>query len=180
MPQLKLSRSAPTPSSGSRAELPLPLQRVFSAQHLDDASEYHSGDHKSKGQDEDSQTEDSDDLEQVRNNDHEEEPREGKEEAPGLRIGVVDRQDLEANLEKTRSTRSVKDPNLVRAVDCNLCKMTPLLIGFLGIVGQPRRPRESQELDVQTEMGCHHRCILLHSHLACLVIDGGACSHINI
>ena len=29
-------------------------------------------------------------------------------------------------------------------------------------------------------MGCHNNCVLLHFYLACLVVDGGTCPHINI
>ena len=138
MPELKPSSSASSSSSRPRAQLsrrPSNLQCVFSAQHLDDASNYHGGDHDSKTWDEDDESEYPDDLERMRKSDDDEAAREGKEEAPEVRVGVLDRQDIEANLEKKQSTRSIKDPNLVRAVDYNLCTMTGWLIGFLGIVG---------------------------------------------
>ena len=52
------------------------------------------------------------------------------------------------------------------------------LTGSLDIMGWPRRPRESQELEFLTKMGRDNRRILFHIHLACLVINGGTCSHI--
>ena len=126
MPELEPSRSAPTPSSAPRVHLSpgRHLQRVFSAQHLDDISNYHDGDHDSKEQDGNIETEYSDELEQVRNEDDDEAARKGEDEVPEVRMGVLDTRDLEANLEKKKSTRSIKDPNLVRLIDCNLCKMT--------------------------------------------------------
>lgn len=122
MPELKLSRSAPTPSSVPRAQIRRGrsntasrphLRHVFSAQHLDDVSNYHGGDYDSKLEDEDDQTEYSDELEQVRNEDFDEAARNGEDEVPEVRMGVLDTRDLEANLEKKQSTRSIKDPNLV-------------------------------------------------------------------
>lgn len=133
MPELEPSRSAPTPSSGPRAQSRRGrsntanrphLQHVFSAQHLDDVSNYHGGDHDTEYQDDDNETEYSDELGQVRNEDYDEAASEGKEEVPEVRMGVLDRQDLEANLEKKQTSRSIKDPNLVRTIDCNLCNMT--------------------------------------------------------
>ena len=125
MPELEPSRSAPAPSSAPRVQLPPDrhLQRVFSAQHLDDISNYHDGDHHSKEHDGDIETQYSDELEQVRNEDYDEAARKGEDEVPEVRMGVPDTRDLEANLEKKKSTRSIKDPNLVRLIDWNLCKM---------------------------------------------------------
>ena len=133
MPELQPSHSAPTPSSGPRARLPrrqsdsassLHLQPVFSAQHLDDVSDYHDGDHQSKHHDADNDTDYSSELEHVRNDDYDEAARKGKDEVAEVRMGILDTRDLEANLEKKQTTRSIKDPNLVRAIDWNLCKMT--------------------------------------------------------
>lgn len=122
MPELKPSNSPSIPSSGPGAQLPRGLSdtasrpnipHVFSAQHLDDVSNYHGGDFEAEHQDEDIETEYSDELEQVRDEDYDEAAREGKEEVPEVRMGVLDVRDLEANLEKKQSTRSIKDPNLV-------------------------------------------------------------------
>ncbi|CAD6564492.1 MAG: hypothetical protein ASARMPRED_004439 [Alectoria sarmentosa] len=122
MPELQPSHSAPTPSAGPRARLPrrqsdsasrLHLQHVFSAQHLDDVSDYHDGDHESKHHDADNDTDYSSELEHVRNDDYDEAAREGKDEVAEVRMGIPDTRDLEANLEKKQTTRSIKDPNLV-------------------------------------------------------------------
>ena len=85
------------------------IQHVFSAQHLDDISHYHGGEHDSKHQDQDNETEYSDELEHD-NEDFDEAARKGEDEVPQLRL---DARDLEANLEKKPTTRSIKDPNLV-------------------------------------------------------------------
>lgn len=189
MPELESSHSAPTPSSGTRAQLtrgrsntasrPRP-QHVFSAQHLDDVSNYHAGDHDPEYQHDDNETEYSDELEQVRNEDYGEAASEGKEEVPEVRMGVLDMRDLEANLEKKETTRSIKDPNLVRAIDYNFYNMAVLLIVFAGIVGWARRPQQPKKLEIFTEVGGDNRCIVLHFHLACLFVNGGTCSHIDL
>lgn len=116
MPGLRPSRSAPTPGSGpvtplqqersGIAESPT-IQHVFSAQHLDDVSHYHGGDH------EDNETEYSNELEHVRNEDYDEAARKGEDELPEVEMGGLDARDLEGNLEKNQTTRSIKDPNLV-------------------------------------------------------------------
>ena len=123
MPDLHLSRSAPAPFSGPpRTQLqrgrsdtasPSHLNHVFSVQHLDDVSNYHGDDHPSTYPDDDAGTEYSDELEQVRNEDYDEAMRKGEDEVPEVRMGVLNARDLEANLEKKPTTRSVKDPNLV-------------------------------------------------------------------
>lgn len=89
------------------------IQHVLSAQHLDDVSHYHGGDHDSKYQDNDIETEYSDEHEQVTNEDYDEAARKGEDEVPEVRMGIRDAKDLEANLEKKPTTRSIKDPNLV-------------------------------------------------------------------
>lgn len=124
MLNLKPSHSAPTPISAGRSETATrsDLEHVFSAQHLDDVADYHGGDHDSRYQSQDSETEYADDLEQVRNQDYADASRKGKDEVPELRMGVADTRDLEANLEKKQTARSIKDPNLVRAIDCKCCK----------------------------------------------------------
>lgn len=122
MPELDSSRSAPTPSSGlatrltrsrtSDASRPR-LERFFSAQHLDDVSIYHGGDHDSIYHNDDNGSEYVDELEQVRNQGYDEALKKGEDEVPEVRMGISDTRDLEANLEKKQSKRSIKDPNLV-------------------------------------------------------------------
>lgn len=136
MPKLSTSRSAPTASSGAGigigprfpASLSNTVNRphllhVYSAQHLDDVSNYHGGDRESKYPDEDDGTQYSDELEQARGEDYDEAFKRGEDEVPEVRMGVLDTRDLEANLEKKQSTKSIKDPNLVRVTDFNLCEM---------------------------------------------------------
>ena len=122
MPDSHPSPSAPTPNSRPGARLQPGtsdtasrphLSHVFSAQHLDDVSHYHGGDHDSIYQDHDNETEYSDELEQVKNEDYDEAAKKGQDEVPGLHMGVLDTRDLEANLEKKPTSRSIKDPNLV-------------------------------------------------------------------
>ena len=148
MPDLGPIRSAPTPASrpsaqprrtGSYNARAAPLQRVFSAQHLDDVSNYHHGDHDAPHNDRDDDTESSDESEKIRDEDNDNAAEEGQDEVPESRMGVPDTRDLEANLEKKQSKRSskrsIKDPNLVRAIGCILGAMTVLLTGCTGLVG---------------------------------------------
>lgn len=123
MPELQPSRSAPTQLTRSRSNAATRprLERFFSAQHLDDVSLYHGGDHESNYHNDDNESEHTDELEQVRNQDYDEALRKGEDELPEVRTGISDTRDLEANLEKKQSKRSIKDPNLVR--DCSLCKV---------------------------------------------------------
>lgn len=118
MPDLEPSRSAPATTRTEPTRAPIGrarsstavsrLTRLFSAQHLDDVSNYHGGDHESQ------QTDDSDTLEQLRQEDYDEAQRHGHKEVEEVRMGIRDTRDLEANLEKMPSTSSIKDPNLVR------------------------------------------------------------------
>ena len=137
MPDLGPIRSAPTPVSkpsaqprraGSYKARAPPLQRVFSAQHLDDVSNYHHGDHDAPHNDRDDDNQSSDESEKIRKEDDDDAAEEGEDEVPESRMGVPDTRDLEANLEKKQSKksskRSIKDPNLVRAIDYTLGKMT--------------------------------------------------------
>ena len=126
MTNLSPSNSAPTPNQGIEAQLqrgnPSParrpgIQHVFSAQHLDDVSHYHGGGHDSKYQDNDTGTEYSDEHEQVTNEDYDEAASKGEDEIPEVRMGIPDARDLEENLEKKPTTRSIKDPNLVCVID---------------------------------------------------------------
>ena len=122
MTDLSPNHSAPTPGQGCEAQLQrrtsIPARRpdtqhVFSAQHLDDVSHYHGGDQDSNYQDNDIETDYSDEHEQGTNEDYDEAARKGEDEVPEVRMGIRDARDLEANLEKKPTTRSIKDPNLV-------------------------------------------------------------------
>ena len=123
MPNLEPSRSAPNPSPISRPHRSRPrsnsanyprLHHVFSAQHLDDASTYHGGDHDSQHRDADAGTLDSTASDEVKKKDDIDAEKVGEEEVQAVRMGIRNTRDLEANLEKKRSARSVKAANLVR------------------------------------------------------------------
>ncbi len=128
MPELDPSPSLPTPGSGpidqpqgqSDTNNPPHIQPVLTAQHPDHVSNYPD----SKERDGDIETEYSDELEQVRNQDYDEAAKEGEDEVPEVRMGILDKRDLEGSLEKKQSARSIKDPNLVRATESSLCTMT--------------------------------------------------------
>lgn len=122
MPESGPSRSAPNPTSAPGTQLTqsrsntasrLHLERFLSAHHLDDVSIYHGGDHESNDRDDDNETESIDGVEQVRSQDYDEASKKGEDEVPEVRAGTSDTRDLEANLEKKSSRRSIKDPNLV-------------------------------------------------------------------
>ncbi len=83
------------------------LSRVFSAQHLDDHSDYHShGEHYNQ-QLEPTSNDDSDSAEEG------EREKDRETDNGELRDGITNERDVEAPLEKTKSSRSIKDPNLV-------------------------------------------------------------------
>ena len=122
MTDLSPSHSAPAPNQGFEAQLQRStsntarrpdIQRIYSAQHLDDVSHYHGGDHDSNCHDNDIETVYSDEHDQVAEEDYDEAARKGEDEVPEVRMGIRDVRDLEANLEKKPTTRSIKDPNLV-------------------------------------------------------------------
>ena len=127
MPELETSRSAPAGhSTPTRPQITRPrssttrlathpnLQHAFSFQHLDDVSNYHADQHYYPTKADEDSTDYSDNLEKVRREDEEEAARDGETELAKVQTGVGDARDLEANLEKTKSSKSVKDPNLVR------------------------------------------------------------------
>ncbi|KAL2054076.1 hypothetical protein ABVK25_005615 [Lepraria finkii] len=123
MPELEQSysapagRSPPSRSEISRRTASQPrLEHAFSFQHLDDVSNYHGDHHDYPQREEDDLTESSDDIEKVRSEDEEEEARRGDTEMAEVQMGMRDTRDLEANLEKTKSSKSsntARDPNLV-------------------------------------------------------------------
>ena len=125
MPDLKPSRSEPTAhranpttefgrSQTNTSNQPR-LSRVFSAQHLDDASIYQGADHNAlyvEPEDED----ESGTQKKVTERDYDEASDHAQEAGLGMRMENDEPKDLEANnLEKKPSVKSVKDPNLVRA-----------------------------------------------------------------
>ncbi len=180
MPILEPSSSAPTTQSSrssagrtrSNTANRAHQSRVFSAQHLDDVSNYHDGDHGSQHRDECDETLDSANIEMIRQEDHDGIEQLGDKEVPEHRNGIPDDKDLEANLEKTPTRRSVKDPNLVsvqRPVDYLIKWLT-----VSGLMGWSRRPRKSQELVFGSEVGCNSHRVVFHLHFACLLLDGGA------
>lgn len=87
--------------------------RVFSAQHLDDVSNYHEGGHSSEHRNIGNEALDPNDIEMIRQEDHGETEQPRDNEIPERRDGIPDEKDLEANLEKIPTIRSFKDPNLV-------------------------------------------------------------------
>lgn len=121
MSGLEPTRSAPTaqprrPPAGrarsSTAAYPR-LTNVYSAQHLDDVSDYHGGDHDSQYRDHGGETSDLDNLEKARQDDYDDAEKYGDEDDSEVRDGVPNTKDLESKLEKKPTTRSIKDPNLV-------------------------------------------------------------------
>lgn len=121
MPILEAIHSAPAPGtapsttqiSRSRSSIgnnyPY-LSRVFSAQHLDDASSYHGGALDPYTPNYDDETDTSEGLRKERD---EEAIERGEVEVNEVRMGIRDTRDLGSNLEKKQTTRSIKDPNLV-------------------------------------------------------------------
>lgn len=93
------------------------LSRVYSAQHIDDYSHYHGHDERYGQQSEATSSEESDFSEKVEREEDSVARENAGEETAEVREGVVNERDVEAPLEKTQSSRSIRDPNLVRAVD---------------------------------------------------------------
>lgn len=89
------------------------LSRVFSAQHFDDHSHYHSDEEKHGQQIDRTSTEDSDISEKVDKEEERENGGNNGDDFTETREGVVNERDVEAPLEKIKSSRSIKDPNLV-------------------------------------------------------------------
>lgn len=94
------------------------LHRILSGQHLDDVSVYHYDHNHESDDDEDEHTSSSTDLseEVTEKEDNVEARAAGTEEVPEVRQGIPGSRDIEAGrpkLEKRRTSRSIKDPNLV-------------------------------------------------------------------
>lgn len=113
-------RSRPSRAQSLRSQSSRPtanLHRFLSGQHLDDVSVYHhEHDHQSDDNDEEN-TYSTDSLEEATEKEGDTDAREaGVEEVPEVREGIPDTRDLEAGrppLEKKKTNRSIKDPNLV-------------------------------------------------------------------
>jgi len=107
------TRSRSQPATSKASARPPRLSRVFSAQHFDDHSHYHSyGEHHSQ-QSEPTSRDDSEFVEKVEYEDDREAGDSAEDDYVETRDGVFNEGDVEAPLEKTKSARSVKDPNLV-------------------------------------------------------------------
>ncbi|KAK4693464.1 hypothetical protein P7C71_g3938, partial [Lecanoromycetidae sp. Uapishka_2] len=110
-PGTTLSRPQSNRSRSNTANSYPRLSRVFSAQHLDDVSTYHGGDHDAYIPDYDD--EETDTSEELTKEHDEEAMSRGEDEVDQVRMGIRDTRDLSPNLEKKQTTRSIKDPNLV-------------------------------------------------------------------
>lgn len=96
--------------SGKRSQ----LRHDFSGQHLDDHSTYHGNDDVPDRDDEKYVEDESDYSEQVNKDENRDAEEDGVYETSEVRGGILTERDLEAPLEKKQTTRSVRDPNLVR------------------------------------------------------------------
>ncbi|KAL8806845.1 MAG: hypothetical protein Q9182_001105 [Xanthomendoza sp. 2 TL-2023] len=108
------SRSPSRPARLSSQNNPPRLLRVFSGQHLDDYSTYHGRDSVQFDRGEDTLADEESDLSDEGAKENQNELGEKlPEETVEVRNGVANVWDLEAPLKKARSSKSVKDPNLV-------------------------------------------------------------------
>lgn len=115
MADLGRSRTTASNRSRTRSRPSSPhLHRFFSSQHIDDQSVYHG--HQDIHSDDDSTYEGSDLSQHTTEKDDLEARAEGEGKVGEVRDGVPAERDVEAGrppLEKKRTTRSIKDPNLV-------------------------------------------------------------------
>ena len=115
------NRSRAASRASSRASSPHPgLSRLISGQHLDDHASYHGhGYHRERpdGEAEDDEDDSSDDTDLTEKDTHETgiEQESSGDIVPEVRDGIEDQRDVEAGprLEKSRTSRSARDPNLV-------------------------------------------------------------------
>ena len=137
------SRSNSTRSEAS-AHQPR-VSRVFSAQHIDDSSYYHGHADLHSEKLEATPAEGSDFCEKVAIEDG---LGAGDDvaECSETREGIVNERDLEAPLEKTKSARSARDPNLVGTAKVGRLGHTNVCIRLLGTAPRIRRiPRIGQD-----------------------------------
>jgi len=164
------TRSRSQPAHSEASARPPRLSRVFSAQHIDDHSHYHSYDEHHGQQSEPTSSDDSDFADQIEHEDDREAGDSVGDEYTEIRDGVANEQDVEAALEKTKSSRTIKDPNLVStdAVSAKAIK----LMSEQGDMEWPRRHGEPKELDKTPQVGCNARCLIFYLHFACFVLNG--------
>ena len=156
-------------SSTSRPQ----LQHVVSGWHLDDHSVYHSNDEHESIEDE------SDYSEKVVKDENEKAENDGIEETSEVRGGILTERDIEAPpLEKRQTSKSAKDPNLVKhpVAPSNQEKSN----WKQGHLERSRRPGKSQKLVSKAEMGGYSRCVVLHIYITSLVVNGRPCYFIHI
>ncbi|KAL8845957.1 MAG: hypothetical protein Q9221_008919 [Calogaya cf. arnoldii] len=90
------------------------LYKVFSGQHLDDQSTYHARHSVSENREDDRTADEDSDLSEASVKEDDKEARgQPFNETEEPQNGSADLRDLEAPLEKKKSSKSVKDPNLV-------------------------------------------------------------------
>ena len=96
------------------------------------------------------------------------------EEEDEVLDGIEDERDVEkrpTRLERVKSARSVKDPNLV-CIPRYFSVDGPWLLTILGHVGRSRRPRKPEELDHKETLGSNHHSVRVHVHIARFIIHG--------
>ena len=154
-------------SSTSRS----PFNHTVSGRHLDDHSLYHPHNDVSDKEEGEWVENESDYSEQVAKNENEKAEGTGLEETSEVRGGILTERDLEAPpLERKQTSRSVKDPSLVRSCICPyMCRKSDWHVGHLERSG---RPGKSQELVSKAEMGGYDRCVIIHLHFASLILNG--------
>ncbi|MCJ1274476.1 hypothetical protein MMC21_002272 [Puttea exsequens] len=86
---------------------------MYSAQHLDDVSNYHWGDQEAYYPEDDDASDESEEPEKVRHEGDQNAREHGLEAVGEVRMGVRDERDIGVDLGKKQSTRSIKDPNLI-------------------------------------------------------------------
>ena len=110
----RANRVKSTTSDGNRSTR-VPLDRVDTLQHLDDQSLYYS-DHAHHEDSFDDDVTEADNSEILSEEDDEEAREKGIEEETEVRMGVANERDIEKGdiaLEKKKSSKSIRDPNLV-------------------------------------------------------------------
>ena len=114
----------------------LPLERLYSGQHLDDHSYYHHNDHHEFSIDDSPSTIATERTGEGNSEDDRQAERGGREAAPEPRNGVRDEHDLEhgaLSLAKQTTSRSiVKSENLVSTSFWKLCSKLISMVGNMG------------------------------------------------
>ena len=127
MPHLQPTYPVPLPRPRFRAQVQRGRSNTahhpgihlgFSAHHLDHVSHHHAYD--SYYEDDDIETEYDDDFEQVAIEDHHNEAIILEDVVPEVRMGNRNTRVLDVDIEMKPITKSTKDPNLVRVLDCKI------------------------------------------------------------